>query len=92
MAKITTMIQLSEMLADVEELGLTKVKSRAVTEKLFDLIREEVKAGNKVSIKNFGRFETRHRSARPYRNPITGEQGTTTEKDVLGFKSACEIN
>lgn len=86
MAQLKTLVGLSEDLAAA--MNLKKKDAREITEKLFSLIKEHVATGGKVTIKEFGRFEKKHRAAREARNPQTGEKMMTTEKDVLGFKSA----
>ena len=52
--------------------GLTKKDVDAVINSTFDTIVEALKAGDKVQIVGFGRFEVRERPARMGRNPMTG--------------------
>lgn len=40
---------------------------------MFDVIKEEVAAGKKVSLQGIGWFERRIQTARTARNPINGE-------------------
>ena len=40
---------------------------------VFNAIKEELKAGSQVSIKNFGKFSVSNRNERTGRNPRTGE-------------------
>ncbi len=43
-------------------------------------------AGGRIEIRDFGRFEARHRPARVGRNPKTGEKVSVPSKTVLHFK------
>ena len=52
--------------------GLTKKDVDAVINSTFDAIVDALKAGDKVQIVGFGRFEVRERPARMGRNPMTG--------------------
>lgn len=51
----------------------TKKDADALVNAVFDIIREELVAGNRVSIAKFGTFEVRDRGARMCKNPQTGE-------------------
>ena len=58
---------------------LTQAKAAEVIDAIFStkpgegIIAVELDAGRKVSIAGFGTFATKSRSARPGRNPATGE-------------------
>ena len=40
---------------------------------LFDAVKDELAAGNEVSVAGFGKFVVRNRAARTGKNPSTGE-------------------
>jgi nucleoid DNA-binding protein len=48
-------------------------------------IRDSLKKGEKVVITGFGTFSVRNRSARPGRNPKTGERITLPARKAPGF-------
>lgn len=52
---------------------------------LTDIIKEEVKAGNKVQLMGFGTFSRGKRSKRKARNPRTGKIMTVPAKKVPKF-------
>lgn len=65
-----------------------------VIDAVFDVIKEEVANGGKVSIANFGTFESVQRAEKTCINPATGETMTVESKVVpkfhagKGFKDA----
>jgi integration host factor subunit alpha len=66
-----TKAQLSEMLH--QQLGLNKREAKEYIEALFEVISSQLVEGQDVKISGFGNFEIRTKSARPGRNPRTGE-------------------
>lgn len=62
--------------------------TQKVIEHAFAQIGEAFVAGKVVNIKDFGRFEVKHRPARQGRNPATGETISIDAKTVPGFRFA----
>ena len=64
-------------------------------EKLIDIILKEIKntlkRGERVEIRNFGVFSTNTQKARISRNPKTGEKVHTQEKKKINFKMAKDL-
>jgi len=64
-------------------------------EKLVDIILKEIKntlkRGERVEIRNFGVFYTNIQKARISRNPKSGEKVHTQEKKTINFKMAKEL-
>jgi len=64
-------------------------------EKLSDIILKEIKntlkRGERVEIRNFGIFSTNIQKARISRNPKSGEKVHTEEKKTINFKMAKEL-
>lgn len=54
--------------------GLTKADCEKVFNATFDLFKDELAKGEKVSVSGFGVFKISERSAREGRNPQTGEK------------------
>jgi integration host factor subunit alpha len=81
-----TKAQLSEML--FEQLGLNKREAKEYIEAFFDLIAAHLVEGQDVKISGFGNFEIRSKSARPGRNPRTGEPVPIPPKRVVTFKAS----
>lgn len=54
-----------------EKLGLSKKEVEGVLESLTDLVTEELRKGNKVTLTGFGTFRISNRSAREGINPQT---------------------
>lgn len=55
---------------------------------VFDAIKDEVVAGNKVDIAGFGSFQPVDRAARTARNPQTGEAIQVAAKKAVKFKAS----
>lgn len=67
--------------------NLPKKDIDAVVNATFDTIIETMKAGEKVQIVGFGRFEVRERPARTGRNPMTGEAIEIAASRSAAFKA-----
>ena len=57
-----------------ERVGFSKKESADLVEKVFEIIKETLEAGEKVKISGFGNFVVRGKNARKGRNPQTGEE------------------
>lgn len=55
---------------------------------VFDAIKDEAVAGNKVDIAGFGSFQPADRAARTARNPQTGEAIQVAAKKAVKFKAS----
>ena len=54
---------------------------------VFQAVKEELMAGNEVTIKKFGKFQVQNRSERDGRNPKTGAAIRIPAKRYVHFKS-----
>lgn len=54
----------------------------------FDVITEELAAGNDVQVAGFGAFKLKHKDERPGRNPATGESITIKASVKAAFSQA----
>ena len=72
---------------------ISQAKAAEIINCMFDtkpgagIIAVELDAGREVSIAGFGKFETRHRSARMGRNPATGAAIHIPAKKYPAFKA-----
>ena len=57
-----------------QECGLTKKDTEKALKAFTDIISEQLKEKDKVSLIGFGTFETSERAARTGKNPQTGEE------------------
>ena len=69
-----------------ERVGFSKKESADLVEKVFEIIKETLEAGEKVKISGFGNFVVRGKNARKGRNPQTGEEIVLEARRVLTFK------
>lgn len=73
------------------ETGLTKAEVQKVFEATFDLFKDELAKGNKVSVAGFGTFNVSKRNARTGRNPQTGETVKIPARNAVTFKAGTEL-
>lgn len=79
--------ELLEIISSRFPLVSRSVVNQVVSE-TFKEISGSLQEGKVVAIKDFGKFEVRHRAARLARNPQTGEQVEVAEKTVPKFSFA----
>lgn len=60
----------------------------AVMDTMFDIITEQLKAGEKVTIAGFGRFEMRPRKTKAFTNPKTKVSSRLEPTVIPGFKAS----
>ncbi len=84
-----TKADFSEKLFD--ELGLNKREAKEMVELFFEEIKSSLDSGNEVKLSGFGKFELRDKSARPGRNPKTGEEVSITARRVVTFRSGQKL-
>jgi len=70
-----------------EHFGLTKTLSRNIINFLLDEIKENVKDGKKVILKNFGTFYKKEPSERIIYNPTLKKKIKVNIKSKIGFKT-----
>ena len=58
---------------------------------ILNEIKQALKRGDRVELRNFGIFSTNTQKARISRNPKTGEKVNTPEKKTIHFKMAKEM-
>jgi integration host factor subunit alpha len=78
-----------DIIQDVyEKLGFSKKDSTRVVESVFDIIKENLAAGEKIKISGFGNFTVKEKKSRRGRNPKTGKEIAISARRVLNFKSS----
>jgi integration host factor subunit beta len=82
--------ELISALAD-ENPHLTQRDVERVISVIFESIIGSLEGGGRVELRGFGAFSVRSRSARPGRNPRTGEAVHVRAKHVPFFKSGKEL-
>lgn len=79
-----TKIELAENL--IAKCGMDKRVAKQFVEQFFEEIRRTLAKGEEVKISAFGNFQLREKSARPGRNPKTGENVAVSARRVVVFK------
>lgn len=82
----------SDMIAALaENTGVTKADVEKVFNATFELFKDELSKGNKVSVAGFGTFKISERAAREGRNPQTGETIHIEASKSVSFKAGTEL-
>lgn len=82
----------SEMIdAIASKTGVTKADVEKVYNATFDLYKDELAKGEKISVAGFGTFKISERAARDGRNPQTGETIHIAASKSVSFKAGTEL-
>lgn len=81
-----------EMIEDLAtKTGLTKNECEKVFNATFEIFKDELAKGEKVSVAGFGTFKITERAARDGRNPLTGEKIKIKASKSVSFKLSTAI-
>jgi len=69
-----------------DQFGFNKRESKEVVEQFFNEMSRVLISGEQIKLSGFGNFELRDKSARPGRNPRTGEDVPISARRVVTFK------
>lgn len=82
----------TEIIASLaESIGLSKADVEKVYNATFELFKEELAKGNKISVSGFGTFDISERAEREGRNPQTGETIKIAASKSVKFKAGKEL-
>ena len=81
-----TRAQLADALFD--QLGLNKREAKDFVDAFFEIVSAELAKGENVKISGFGNFEVHNKSARPGRNPKTGQSVDIAARRVVTFRAS----
>ena len=68
------------------KIGLSKRESAEIVEYFFQLLKNNLTAGNGIKLPRFGSFRVQQRKARKGRNPLTGETIEIGSRKAVVFK------
>ena len=71
-----------------DQLGLNKREAKDFVDAFFEILSAELVRGNSVKISGFGNFEVHNKTARPGRNPQTGEPVVIAARKVVTFRAS----
>ncbi|HBQ44441.1 MAG TPA: integration host factor subunit alpha [Thiomicrospira sp.] len=66
--------------------GFNKRESKELVEQFYTEISKVLAKGEQIKLSGFGNFELKDKSARPGRNPRTGEDVPISARRVVTFK------
>ena len=82
----------SDIVEDLNnQIGLNKREAKELVDSVFDTIKESLINGEEVKVSGFGNFQLKDKTARPGRNPRTGEDVEITARRVVTFKSGQKL-
>jgi integration host factor subunit alpha len=81
--------ELAEALFD--QVGLNKREAKDMIDAFFDRIGQSLESGTEVKISGFGNFQLRNKSARPGRNPKTGQMIPIAARRVVTFHASQKL-
>ena len=73
------------------QIGFSKSISENLIDDFLTIIIENLKKEKKLKISKFGTFSVRNKKSRIGRNPLTKEQKTISQRDVVLFKASKEF-
>lgn len=73
------------------KVGLNKRESKEFVEQFFEVMRDALARGEQVKLSGFGNFTPRDKSARPGRNPKTGEEIPIEPRRVVTFRAGQKL-
>lgn len=79
-----TKAEIAENLSDT--FGFNKRESKDLVEQFYNEMTEVLVKGEQIKLSGFGNFELKDKSARPGRNPRTGEDVPISARRVVTFK------
>ena len=71
--------------------GVSKADAEKVFNATFDLFKDELAKGEKISVAGFGVFKISERAAREGRNPRTGETIKIAASKNVSFKAGTAL-
>jgi integration host factor subunit alpha len=84
-----TKIELSEAIFD--HVGLNKREAKEMIDAFFENIAHHLERGVDVKISGFGNFQLRNKTARPGRNPKTGQEIPISARRVVTFHASQKL-
>ncbi len=84
-----TKAEMVKALAD--KTGMTKADAERAFNGVFDIVKSELEAGNRVAVAGFGTFRVSERAARMGKNPRTGEAIKIPASKSVAFKAGTEL-
>jgi len=84
-----TKAELSDALFD--HVGLNKREAKDLIDSFFETVSSSLDSGGDVKISGFGNFQLRKKSARPGRNPKTGELVPISARRVVTFHASQKL-
>jgi integration host factor subunit alpha len=71
-----------------DQSGFSRHQSKALVEKVFEMVKKSLESGDDVLISGFGTFCVKKKSPRRGRNPATGEDLTLDGRRVVVFRTS----
>lgn len=66
-------------------------QAKDFVDEFFEELREALESGTPIKLSGFGNFDIKDKSARPGRNPKTGEEVSISSRRVVTFKAGQKL-
>ena len=73
------------------DVGVQQLYAKQVVDGFFEIMRSSLSDGKSLKVSGFGNFILRDKTARPGRNPKTGESIRISARTVLTFKPSKQL-
>ena len=75
----------------VKKMNLSQTLALSLTNQFFEQIIATLKTGEEIKLSSFGNFVVKEKTARPGRNPKTGEDVMISARKVVTFKAGPKL-
>ncbi|MDY0093373.1 MAG: HU family DNA-binding protein [Candidatus Vecturithrix sp.] len=86
---VMTRLDIAKIVAN--EANLTQQKANDAVIRLFNVLKDALKRGERIECRGFGIFMVRERNPRIGRNPRTGEEAPISKGKTIKFKPGKEF-
>ena len=80
-----------ELIREVSKIMPSETEAKMLVNRIFEVIIDNLKSGEKVVISNFGTFKISERKAKQARNPKTNEKVMVGAKKGIRFKASKKV-
>jgi integration host factor subunit alpha len=74
-----------------KNIEISHIQALALVNSFFDEIKQSLGSGEDVKLSGFGNFVIKKKTARPGRNPRTGEEVEVSARTVVVFKAGPKL-
>lgn len=88
---MSTLTKKDLAMALAKKIKINSLQAKEIVELFFEEIRKSLESGENVHLSGFGNFSLRDKTARPGRNPKTGDFHAVNSRRVVTFKPGIKL-